>query len=66
MMATLEENLVRHQAEPPQSLPDPSAGSQFEADYDEDRPISLLAERRREFQRAVQGRFVDADLPAVG
>jgi len=62
-MTTREGNLVRRQAEPAPASPEPPEESEFEADYDEDRPISLLAEQRREFQRAMQGRFVEADLP---
>jgi hypothetical protein len=36
----------------------------LEADYEEDRPISLLAARRREFLKKIQGRFVDDEMPA--
>lgn len=39
-------------------------GIVLEADYDEDRPIALLAERQREFQKSVQGQYVDAEMPA--
>lgn len=40
-------------------------GLVLEADYAEDRPISLLAERQREFQRAMQDKFVDAEMPVA-
>ena len=45
--------------------PQPAEGLVLEADYAEDRPISLLAERQREFQRAMQDQFVDAEMPAA-
>ncbi len=40
-------------------------GLVLEADYTEDRPISLLAERQREFQKAMQDQYVDAEMPAA-
>lgn len=45
--------------------PEFSEGLVLEADYSEDRPISLLAERQREFQRAMQDQFVDAEMPVA-
>lgn len=64
-MATTEEKLGRKKAEPLGNSPEPAQGLEFEADYEEDRPISVLAERQREFQRAMQGRFVDTEMPAA-
>ena len=43
---------------------EPVEGITLEADYTEDRPIALLAERQREFQKNMQGQFVDAEMPA--
>ena len=45
--------------------PEPAEGLVLEADYDEDRPISLLAERQREFQKMMQGHYVDTEMPAA-
>ena len=47
------------------AAPEPAEGLVLEADYEEDRPVSLLAERQREFQRATQGQYVDAEMPAA-
>ena len=44
---------------------EPAEGLVLEADYAEDRPISLLAERQREFQKAMQGHYVDTEMPAA-
>lgn len=43
---------------------EPAEGIILEADYAEDRPIALLAERQREFQKSVQGQYVDTKMPA--
>ncbi len=37
----------------------------MEADYEEDRPVGLLSERQREFQKSLRGRYVDAEMPAA-
>ena len=42
-----------------------SEGLVLEADYEEDRPVSLLAERQREFQRTRQGHSVETEMPAA-
>lgn len=44
---------------------EPAEGLVLEADYAEDRPISLLAERQREFQQVMQDQFVDVEMPAA-
>ncbi len=50
----------------PSKMPSESVeGLVLDADYAEDRPISLLAERQREFQRAMQGQYEDAEMPAA-
>lgn len=43
---------------------EPSENIVLEADYAEDRPIALLAERQRKCQGSWQGQYVDADMPA--
>lgn len=37
----------------------------LDADYAEDRPVALLAERQREFQKSLRGHYVDAEMPAA-
>ena len=37
----------------------------LEADYAEDRPTALLAERQREFQTSLQGQYAEAEMPAA-
>lgn len=44
---------------------EPDEGVTLEADYAEDRPVALLAERQREFQKSVQGQYVDTEMPAA-
>lgn len=48
-----------------EAAPEPGEGLVLEADYEEDRPISRLAERQREFQRTLQGHYVDLEMPAA-
>ncbi len=43
---------------------EPAEGVMLEADYAEDHPISLLAERQREFQKSMKGQFADTEMPA--
>jgi len=40
-----------------------AAGIILEADYAEDRPVALLAERQREFQKILRDHYVDAEMP---
>ena len=42
----------------------PIEGIILEVDYIEDRPVSLLAKRQREFQKSLQGQYVDTEMPA--
>ncbi len=37
----------------------------LEADYSEDRPIALLAERQREFQKSLRGQYTDTEMPSA-
>ncbi len=39
-------------------------GITLDADYAEDRPMALLAERQREFQKSLRGQYVDAKMQA--
>jgi hypothetical protein len=48
-----------------EASPEPAEGLVFEADYEEDRPISMLAERQREFQRTMQSHSVGTEMPAA-
>ena len=64
-MATTKETRRLHKDEPLMEAPEPLEGLVLEADYEEDRPVSLLAERQREFQRAMQGQYVDMEMPAA-
>ncbi|MGI4789109.1 MAG: hypothetical protein ACRYFS_09690 [Janthinobacterium lividum] len=43
---------------------EPVEGVVLEADYAEDRPISLLAKRQREFQQSLQTQYIDTEMPA--
>jgi len=64
-MATTKEKQRPQKDKPLGEAPEPAEGLVLEADYEEDRPISLLAERQREFQRAMQGHYVDTEMPAA-
>ena len=41
----------------------PADGVALEADYAEDRPIALLAEQQREFQKSLRGYYGDVEMP---
>lgn len=64
-MAVTKEKLSRPTRQHSEVSLEPTEGLVLEADYAEDQPISLLAERQREFQRAVQNQFVDAEMPGA-
>ena len=64
-MAVIEEKQNISPRQPSEVPLKPAEGLVLEADYAEDRPISLLAERQREFQRAMQNQFVDEEMPAA-
>ena len=64
MAVTKEKQSSPTRQRPEMSL-EPAEGLVLEADYAEDRPIPLLAERQREFQRAMQDQFVDAEMPGA-
>ncbi len=64
-MAATKEAQRPQKDKPFAESPEPSEGLVLEADYEEDRPISLLAERQREFQRTLQGHYVNTEMPAV-
>lgn len=42
---------------------EPAGGIVLDADYAEDRPVALLAERQREFQKSLRGQYVDVEMP---
>ncbi len=64
-MATVKEAQGMQKDKTSEKAPEPAEGLVFEADYEEDRPISLLAERQCEFQQAMRGHSVDTDMPAA-
>lgn len=47
----------------PDCQDDSAAGIILGADYAEDRPVALLAERQREFQKSLRDHYVDAEMP---
>ncbi len=55
-LAELPENKTVSQDEPTDDIAS-------EADYAEDRPVALLAERQRKFQKSLRGHYVDAEMP---
>ncbi len=65
LMATTKEAQSIQKERTSESSPEPTGGLVLEADYEEDRPNSLLAERQREFQQAMRGHSVDTDMPAA-
>ncbi len=64
-MATIKEAQSIQKDKTPEAAPELTEGLVLEADYEEDRPNSLLAERQREFQQAMRGHSVDTDMPAA-
>ena len=64
-MATTKETRRLHKDEPLAEASEPSEGLVLEADYEEDRPISLLAGRQREFQRTMQGHYLETEMPVA-
>ncbi len=64
-MATIKEAQNRQKEKLAVTAPEPAEGLVMEADYEEDRSISLLAERQREFQKAMRGHYVDTEMPAA-
>lgn len=64
-MPTTKETQRPQKGKPLAESPEPSEGLVLEADYEEDRPVSLLAERQREFQRTMQGHSIDTGMPAA-
>ena len=65
LTATTEETRRLQKDKPLSESSEPSEGLVSEADYEEDRPVSLLAERQREFRKAMQGQYVDTEMPAA-
>ncbi len=64
-MATVKEAQGIQKDKTSEAVPEPAEGVVLEADYAEERPVSLLAERQREFQKAMQGRYIDTEMPAA-
>ena len=64
-MATTEETRRLQKDKPLEESPEPSEGLVLDADYEEDRPVSLLAGRQREFQRTMQGHYLETEMPAA-
>jgi len=64
-MATVKEAQGMQKDKTSEEAPEPAEGLVFEADYEEDRPNSLLAERQREFQRTMQSHSVGTEMPAA-
>lgn len=64
-MAFTQEAQSIHPEKTSEASPEPAEGVVLEADYAEDRAIARLAERQREFQKAMQGRYVDTEMPAA-
>ncbi len=64
-MATIKEAQSIQKEKTFEASPEPTEGLVLEADYEKDRPISLLAERQREFQRTMQGHYVDTEMPTA-
>jgi hypothetical protein len=65
-MAAKTSTLAEAQENEKPAYPDNSTeGIILDADYAEDRPVALLAERQREFQKSLRGYYVDAEMPAL-
>ena len=64
-MAATEETRRPQKDKPLGESPECAEGLVLEVDYEEDRPISLLAERQREFQRTTQSPSVDTEMPTA-
>lgn len=60
--STLAEAQEKEKSVSPDDFTD---GIILEADYTEDRPVALLAERQREFQKSLRGHYVDAEMPSA-